>query len=124
MRVAAFQEDLHLFGCNVFVVHDGFQITLYAAYGGFQLVGDVLGQLPFQPYLLFFLGDVVDGNFKAEVLEDDALHDEGASVLVDVYGHPSFFVVGGALLRLVDEICYLLEFADGEYLFGSLQVGV
>mgnify|MGYP000175793832 CR=1 FL=1 len=54
----------------------------------------------FQPYLLFFLGDVVDGNFKAEVLEDDALHDEGASVLVDVYGHPSFFVVGGALLRL------------------------
>ena len=66
----------------------------------------------------------VDGNFKAEVLEDDALHDEGASVLVDVYGHPSFFVVGGALLRLVDEIRYLLEFADGEYLFGSLQVGV
>ena len=92
--------------------------------GVFQLVGDVLGQLPFQPYLLFFLGDVVDGNFKAEVLEDDALHDEGASVLVDVYGHPSFFVVGGALLRLVDEIRYLLEFADGEYLFGSLQVGV
>ena len=73
MRVAAFQEDLHLFGCNVFVVYDGFQITLYAAYGGFQLVGDVLGQLPFQPYSLFFLGDVVDGNFKAEVLEDDAL---------------------------------------------------
>ena len=22
LRVAAFQEDLHLFGCNVFVVHD------------------------------------------------------------------------------------------------------
>ena len=34
------------------------RITLYTAYGGFQLVGDVLGQLTFQPYLLFFLGAV------------------------------------------------------------------
>ena len=87
-------------------------------------MGNVLGQLSFQPYLLLFLGYVVDGDFKAEVLEDDALHDEGASVLVDVDGHSSFFVVGGASLSLVDEICYFLEFADGEYLFGSLQVGV
>ena len=69
-------------------------------------------------------GDVVDGNLKAEVLEDDALHDEDASVLVDVNGHSSFFVIGRAFLCLVDEICYLLEFADGEYFFGSLQVGV
>ena len=47
LRVAAFHEDLHLFGRDVLVVHDGFQIALYAAYGGFQLMGDVLGQLPF-----------------------------------------------------------------------------
>ena len=61
---------------NVFVVDNGFQIALYAAYGGFQFMGYVLCQLAFQAYLFFLLCDVINGDFKTQVLEDDAFYDD------------------------------------------------
>lgn len=67
---------------NVFVVDNGFQIALYAAYGGFQFMGYVLCQLAFQAYLFFLLCDVINGDFKTQVLEDDAFYDEYTPVLL------------------------------------------
>ena len=64
---------------------DGLHISPDAAHRGLQLVGDILGQLPFQPALLLLLGDVVDGDFEGVVLEDDALDKEGAAPFVE--GH-------------------------------------
>ena len=46
-------------------------------------MGDILGQLAFESYLFFFLGDIVDGNLKAGILEDDTFYDKCPSVLVD-----------------------------------------
>ena len=83
----------------------------------------VLCQLPFQPDLLLFLRDVIDGNLEAQVLEQDAFDDEHASVLVDPDGHALFFLVR-PFGRLVDEVRDFLKFADGENLFRGLQVGV
>lgn len=71
---------------DVLVVDDGFQIPLNAAYGSFQLVGDVLRELPFQAYLFFFQSDVVDGDFKTQVLEDDTFYNEYASVFINIDG--------------------------------------
>ena len=46
-------------------------------------MGYILSQLAFESYLFFFLGDVVDGNFKAGILEDDTFYDKCPPVLVD-----------------------------------------
>ena len=89
---------------------------------GLQLVGNVLCQLPFQTDLFLFLSDIVDTDFKTHILEDDALHNEGLSVLVDRDGHPFLFFADGAFGGFVDEVRYLFQFADVEYLFCRFKV--
>ena len=83
----------------------------------------VLGELSLEAHLFFFLGDVVDGYLETPVLEDDALDDKDAAVLVDMDGHALFFV-GGPFGRLVDEVCDALELVDGEDVLCLLQIGV
>lgn len=82
-----------------------------------------MGQLPLQSDLLFFLGYVVNRDFEAAVLEDDAFDDKDTSVFVDVERHALFFrCIGRTFLRLVDKVGYFLKLTDREYLFGSLQI--
>lgn len=105
---------------NVFVVDNGFQIALYAAYGGFQFMGYVLCQLAFQAYLFFLLCDVINGDFKTQVLEDDAFYDEYTPVFINVDGQSFFFFIRRASLRLADEVGNFLKLTDREYLFSGL----
>ena len=83
---------MHGFFRKVGRIEDGFQIPLDAAYRRFQLMRDVLRELAFQARLLFLLGNVDDGYFERQVLEDDAFHRERAPVFVYVQGEPFFFL--------------------------------
>ena len=65
LRITSLYECLHLFPGNVFIVDDGFQISLYATDRSLQFMCDVLRQLAFQADLLFFLSDVIDGYLEA-----------------------------------------------------------
>ena len=64
LGIASFQEDTDIFLRNVRVADNGFQVSLNAADGRFQLMGDVLCQLAFQAGLFFFLRNIVDGYFE------------------------------------------------------------
>ena len=83
LRVTALEEETQLVGRDLRVREDGLQIALDAADGRLQLVRDVLRQLPFQAALLLLPGDVVDGQLVTVVDEQDALHEEYLSALVD-----------------------------------------
>ena len=83
---------------------------------------DVLCQLPFQADLLFFLSDVVDADLKAHILEDDALYDKSFPVFIDSDGHSFLLLADGTCGSFVDEVRYLFELADIEYLFCRFQV--
>ena len=83
LRVTALEEESLFVGSDLRVREDGLQIALDAADGRLQLVRDVLRQLPFQAALLLLPGDVVDGQLVTVVDEQDALHEEYLSALVD-----------------------------------------
>ena len=82
--IASLQKSIDFLTGQGRVVYYGFQISLYAAYRGFQFVGNVLCQLFFQKCLLLFLSDVIDGDFKAVILKDNAFHGKDTSVFVYV----------------------------------------
>ena len=88
-------------------------------------MGDILGQLAFESNLFFFLGNVVDGNLEAGILEDDTFYDKCPSILIDGDRH-SFFTFSSRtfLLILIDKMNDLLQFADGKDFFCCFQVGV
>ena len=87
-------------------------------------MGNILSQLAFESYLFFFLGDVVDGNLKAGILEDDTFYNEYAPVFIDVDGETLLFFIRRSSLCLTDKIGDFLKFVNGKYLLGSLQVGI
>ena len=82
--IASLQESIDFLTGQGRIVYYGFQISLYAAYRSFQFVGDILCQLFFQKCLFLFLSDVIDGDFKAVILKDNALHGKDTSVFVYV----------------------------------------
>ena len=105
---------------NVFVVDNGFQIALYAAYGGFQFMGYVLCQLAFQAYLFFLLCDVINGDFKTQVLEDDAFYDEYTPVFINVDGQSFLLFIRRAPLGLGVLVGKFMKIKDREYKFSGL----
>ena len=89
--IASLQKSIDFLTGQGRVVYYGFQISLYAAYRGFQFVGNVLCQLFFKKWLYTEVGcykDVevtgIDGDFKAVILKDNALHGKDTSVFVYV----------------------------------------
>ena len=82
-------------------------------------MGNVLRQLSFQSALLLLLRDIVDRDFKTQVLENDALHDEDAAILVDRVGHTSLLFDLRSPVRLIDEVIDGGKLFHAENLLGS-----
>ena len=86
---------------------------------------NILRQLTFQIHLFFFLGDIIDWNLEARILEDDTFDDKRASVLVDGDGHSFLILTSRTLLPvLVDKMYDIFQFTDGENFLCRFQVGI
>lgn len=123
LGIAAREELAASFEVHVGIFDEGLEVALNAAHGGFELVSDVLRELPFQASLLFVEGDVVDRDFEAEVFKDDALHPKDVGVFLNS-DRPAFLFGDGALCFVVDKIVDVAKLLDGKDVFGGFQVGV
>src|SRR5574344_395156 len=57
-------------------------ISTNAAYGGFQLMGNILGELMFEPCLFFHLSNIINRYLKTVVEEDHTRYQQNTALLV------------------------------------------